>query len=829
MEHRTVPQLANRIKRVSSPNSWLSGLLAVALGLIAIPAAAVSGAPSALTPTLAPADTSSTLPPSPLPPPKPTLLAGTPAPKLDAPLVAPADVTADAADRRLTVSWSPVAGATSYKVAARLANGVEPFAWKVYDTASPPYVLTNRWAAMSGLEYEVRVATVNDDGRSIWSPSVAITAPALRLAPADAIEVQTAGPYELGDVIRVGLARQRPFARRSRWIWSVCDPADGSGCELLPFVTSPSFAYLVGEAARGKRVQVQVDYDKDGSSWTATAVPGVVSREIPPSQILPSLVFPPGCEEAAPSPVADAFTAGASLATHLHHLESKSVQVSWDNARGGAIEPLCNDLLVVTPWGRIALVRPDGSAAHLEDRVPMNLEGLKSHPDIAALLPDRFRVADVLLKQHSEERWELFVTHHYFTEECIRFRLSSATVLRQGASVSVSRSWRTIFDAEPCIPLAEKNLHQAGGRILADGPDRLLVVIGDHGVDESAREPDSHLGKLVHIAIETGEVEILSLGLRNPQGFVRDADGNLWETEHGPQGGDELNLLEPGANYGWPFVSYGIRYGGRLFRTVPDESTGKHAAFARPVFAWVPSIGVSAMIVNDERWFPLWKDDLLIGSLGVGSLETGSNGHSIFRVRRNGTNLQYVERIEVGYRVRDLTWMPDGRMATLADDGRVYFLSRSSVYCGKQSRLMRLVYAVGCGPWDGDAARAPDADRRGRETSGAEDGAGPGDMSPVSGAQLYATHCIACHSLATERHGIGPYLVGVIGRRIGEAGGWPFSSALRSLDGVWTPESLAQFLASPWQFAPGTAMGSSGLTESEVQAIVGYIAGAEGR
>ena len=562
---------------------------------------------------------------------------------------------------------------------------------------------------MSGLEYEVRVAAVNDDGQSIWSPSVRITAPALRLSPADAIMVVTAGPYELGDLMQVHLGRQRPFTRRSPWVWSVCDP-DGSGCELLP-VLKPTSAHFVGEAARGKRVQVQVDYDKDGSSWTATAVLGVVSRETPPLFIdsfptFPGPVLPPGCEEAAPSSVADAFAAGVPLHTHLHHLESKSVQVSWDNARGGAIEPLCNDLLVMKPWGRIALVRPGGSVAHLEGRVPMNLEGLKSHPDIAALRSDRFRVADVLLKQHSEERWELFVTHHYFTEECIRFRLSSTTVLRQGASISVSRSWRTILDAEPCIPIAEKGLHQAGGRILADGPDHLLVVIGSHSRKKSAREPDSHLGKLVRIAIETGEPETLSVGLRNPQGFVRDADGNLWETEHGPQGGDELNLLEPGADYGWPFVSYGVQYGRELLRTVPDESTGRHAGFARPVFAWVPSIAVSAMIVNDERWFPLWKDDLLIGSLSG-----GGNGRSIFRVRRNGTDVQYVERIEVGYRVRDLTWMPDGRMAVLADGGRVHFLSRSSVYCGRQSRLSRLVYAVGCGRKDGDAAQAPAADR----------------------------------------------------------------------------------------------------------------------
>ena len=774
--------------------SWPSGLLAVALGLIAIPAAAVPGAPSGPTPALG----------------------------------APAGVTVDAADRRLTVSWRPVAGAASYRVAARLTNGVEPFAWRVYDTESPPYAITDRWAAMSGLRYEVRVAAVNGNGQAIWSPSVAITAPALRLAPAGAITVVIAGPYEVGDLIQVRLRSQRPFTRRSPWVWSVCDP-DGSGCKLLPVVHPRTFVHFIGEAARGKRVLVQVDYDKDGSSWTAAAALGVVSREPPPRQTLPgpvplpSPILPPGCEEAAPSSAADAFTAGVPLDTHLHHLESKSVQVPWDNATGGAIEPLCNDLLVMAPWGRLALVRPDGSAAHLEGRVPMNLAGLKSHPDVAALHLARFRVADVLLKQHSEERWELFVTHHYFTEECIRFRLSSATVLRQGGSLSAPRPWRTIFDAEPCIPVTEDGLHEAGGRILADGPDHLLVVIGAHSMRKYAREPDSHLGKLVRIAIETGETEILSVGLRNPQGFVRDADGNLWETEHGPQGGDELNLLEPGADYGWPAVSYGIQYGGTPLRTVPEELTGKHAGFARPVFAWVPSIAVSAMIVNDERWFPLWKDDLLIGSLGG-----NGNGLSIFRARRNGTNLQYVERIEVGYRVRDLSWMPDGRMATLADGGRVYFLSRSPAYCGRQSRLMRLVYAVGCGPWDGDAAQAPDADRRGRGTSGAEDDTGPGDVTPVSGARLYAAHCIACHSLRTERHGMGPHLAGVIGRRIGEAEGWHFSDALRSLDDVWTPESLAQFLAAPRRFAPGTAKGRSGLTESEARAVADYIAGPGG-
>ena len=310
--------------RIESPRSdgrapsWSSGLLAVALGLIAIPTAAVSGAPSALTSTDTHHTTSA--------PPKPTPPAGTPAPKLDAPLAAPADVTVDAADRRLTVSWSPVAGATNYKVAVRLVNGVEPFAWRVYDTPSPPYAVMDRWAAMSGLEYEIRVAAVNGDGQAIWSPSVAITAPPLRPAPADTIEAFPAGPYGLGDVMVVSLSSQRPFTRKSPWVWSVCDP-DGSGCKLVP-ITYPSVAYRVGEEAHGKSVRVQVDYDKYGWSWTATAVLGIVGREIPPRQIFPSPVFPPGCEEAAPSSVADAFTRGARLDTHLHRLDSKSVRVS---------------------------------------------------------------------------------------------------------------------------------------------------------------------------------------------------------------------------------------------------------------------------------------------------------------------------------------------------------------------------------------------------------------------------------------------------------------------------------------------------------------------
>ena len=474
---------------------------------------------------------------------------------------------------------------------------------------------------------------------------------------------------------------------------------------------------------------------------------------------------------------------------------------------------MCDEILIVSPGGRIALIDKDGGVEYSEQSVPMNLAGLLAHPDIEDFRPDRFRVADILLKQRSAGVWELFATHHYFTGECTLFRLSAATVERDGDSYSVSPSWRTLFDAAPCLSPSGHSGHQAGGRILTDGPDHLLVVVGDHGwiwTGESfaAQDPESHLGKLVRVDIETGETEVLALGLRNPQGFARDADGNLWETEHGPKGGDELNLLEAGANYGSPSVTYGVQYG-RTINVEDKHKLGGHVGYARPALAWVPSIAISELIVNDERWFPLWKDDLLIGSLG-----DNQNGRSLFRVRRDGTTIQYIERIPLGYRVRDLTLMLDGRIAVLADGGSVYFLSRSYRRCDEESIRQRDAYSVDC-----EALSALLEANQSGASAGAE---------TFSGAELYGANCASCHSLSVEEHGVGPHLVGLIGRPIGQIEGWSASDALRKFGGVWTPDSLAQFLAAPQAFAPGTTMGSQGLSADEAQAIADYVDGLPG-
>ena len=521
---------------------------------------------------------------------------------------------------------------------------------------------------------------------------------------------------------------------------------------------------------------------------TATPIPTATPMPVPTPTTAPPEVEP-------------------ALTTHLYALESESVSLESFDGSGGAMETLGDDLLVVTPKGRFALVARDGTVEYLAGSVPMNYTGLKAHEDYAnpTFNPERFRVADILLKELGDGRYGLFATHHYFTGECIRFRLSSTTIRRDAAGITVSPDWRRIFDAEPCLPLLDFGGHQAGGKMLTDGADHLLVIIGDHIMDDwQARptfDPGVHLGKLLRIAIETGEVEVLAIGLRNSQGLARDGAGNLWAPDHGPRGGDELNLLEPGGNYGWPQVSYGITNESTVPPDIEDGKAGRHDGFRRPALAWVPSPAVSAIAVNDERRFPLWKDDLLVASL---------KAQSLFRVRRHGTDVQYFERIEVGYRVRDLTFLPDGRIALLQDGGWVTFLSRSPRYCDAEARERRDIYAVNCE----SASALPWLDLPGAGISG---------IDTASGAQLFGAQCSVCHNLNAERHGLGPHLVGVIGRPAGEVADYRFSPAFDSLGVVWTRDRLTQFLTDPAQFAPGTTMASTGATEGEARAIAGYL------
>src|SRR5262249_9730824 len=156
--------------------------------------------------------------------------------------------------------------------------------------------------------------------------------------------------------------------------------------------------------------------------------------------------------------------------------------------------------------------------------------------------------------------------------------------------------------------------------------------------------------------------KLVSMGHRNPQGLVVSKTGELFSTEHGPSGGDELNLISEGANYGWPNVTLGTEYNAYNWK---EGLQGRHTGYQLPIFGWVPSIAVSNLIQVD-KFNDRWDGDLLVASL---------KSLSIFRLRLDGTKVIYSEPIWLGQRIRDVTQISTGTIVLWTDDAQLLFIS----------------------------------------------------------------------------------------------------------------------------------------------------------
>jgi glucose/arabinose dehydrogenase len=207
-----------------------------------------------------------------------------------------------------------------------------------------------------------------------------------------------------------------------------------------------------------------------------------------------------------------------------------------------------------------------------------------------------------------------------------------------------------------------------GGRMawLPDG--RIALGLGD-GFDfrELAQDPDAQLGKIVAFAPDGSRFEILSSGHRNVQGLVYDAgSGALYAHEHGPRGGDELNRIEPGGNYGWPLVTHGLDYTGA--KVSPFEQLD---GFVDPLLVWTPSIAPAGLAVYRGTMFPEWEGDLLVAALAARELRR-------VRLKDDGEVEQEVLCKALGERLRDVRVAPDGAIWLLTDsaEGRVLRMAK---------------------------------------------------------------------------------------------------------------------------------------------------------
>jgi len=212
-----------------------------------------------------------------------------------------------------------------------------------------------------------------------------------------------------------------------------------------------------------------------------------------------------------------------------------------------------------------------------------------------------------------------------------------------------------------------------GSRLVFDRAGYLYVTLGDRGEQERAQRPGDHAGSVIRLH-DDGRVpqdnpfvgkagwkpEKYTLGNRNMQGAaLHPQSGVLWTHEHGPQGGDEVNVMRAGVNYGWPVITYGVNYG---IGTKIGEGTAK-AGMAQPLHYWVPSIAPSGMAFYTGNRFPEWKGNLFVGAL---------KDQMLVRLVLDGEKVVKEERLMKGVlgRIRDVRNGPDGYLYVLTDESR---------------------------------------------------------------------------------------------------------------------------------------------------------------
>jgi len=477
-----------------------------------------------------------------------------------------------------------------------------------------------------------------------------------------------------------------------------------------------------------------------------------------------------------------------SVNSSLYELEITSYQhwIPRPQTNQGAITLFGDRYLLVTGDGDLYVFAPAGDGkrldiTHLALRAPINSADFAQAIAGTSVAPAWFRVADVFSRP-TPLGVQVLISHHYWNaqERCFVLRISSL----EGAQADFiqrpeSLHWKTLFESKPCVPLATGNQPalfygiENGGRMALLDQDHLLMSIGDHGLNgwDSAiegvtpQDPGKSFGKIVEIDLRTLSAGIFSLGHRNPQGLIVSGTGAIWSTEHGPQGGDELNLIQRGHNYGWPLATYGVEYGAHAWPLA--RADGQHGDLDEPYFSWIPSIGVSSLIAVSSPQFPRWQGDLLVGSLV---------GQTLWRLRLRDDRVVLAEQIYIGDRIRDVLEGHNGEIILWTDRETIMFLR-------------------------------------------------PANADQTSGQSMF-TICAACHVPAyAQTKSIGPSLKHIVGREVASLAGFPYSTALKTFGGRWTKQRLENFLADPQAVVPGTSMHFPGISDSASrQQLIDYLA-----
>ena len=274
----------------------------------------------------------------------------------------------------------------------------------------------------------------------------------------------------------------------------------------------------------------------------------------------------------------------------------------------------------------------------------------------------RFAPTDIAVLSEDANTAQLLISYPQLSQnpQCVRLVVFRYEYFKKDASLQKRERW---FQGKPCVAISA--VQHAAGRIQVIDSTTAYLTTGDLGFPRINRPAArGWLGGVFEI--KANSIKQISKGHRNPQGILK-IGNNIYISEHGPRGGDELNLIKSGRDYGWPFVTYGQAYSSGDY--VKPTKPGTHAGYEKPLYSWVPSVAPTELVQLPTG--PQWKaqqSHIVMGTLAEQAL--------VFIELLRPNKVGAISSFDVGHRIRDLELMPDGTMVATTDDGKLLFISR---------------------------------------------------------------------------------------------------------------------------------------------------------
>ncbi len=338
-------------------------------------------------------------------------------------------------------------------------------------------------------------------------------------------------------------------------------------------------------------------------------------------------------------------------------IATENLQVVGSNGVRGAAAAVLDDNQLLLGGGQ------KGSHLYLFDLSTKSDQLLgRVIPASERLNDARFAITDIAVLSKSSTSANLLISYPSYRKNgnCVVVKLDAYKLtLGSKPSITKGKNW---FTSKPCVPISA--VQHAAGRLAVIDEKTTYLTVGDLGFSKiGSKSARGDLGGVFKIG--ASKVEKISTGHRNQQG-IELIGNDLYISEHGPRGGDELNLIKKGADYGWPTVTYGQAYSSGDY--VRPTRSGTHDGFQLPLYNWVPSVAPTELVALPAagKWGS-WSSQLVMGTLKEQAF--------IFIQLSGRDKVGQVASVDVSDRIRDLELLPDGRLVATTDSGNLLLIS----------------------------------------------------------------------------------------------------------------------------------------------------------